>query len=423
MILHLDLNDMLYALSYALDCVEGELLGARAYHSERVAYIAVRIAGTMGIPADGLSALAAAAVLHDNALTEYIGSERSSLEERDVDPDSAAARDVYLGEIRANFERHCSVGERNVQVLPFYDRIRGAVQCHHENADGSGVYHLAPGETPLFAQLIHFADVLDNRFDLSEVDEKKHREIHAFAAENRGRLFSAQLVEAFEQTFPLRTEDLLMENASRALLHDILPAQPREYSGAEIEGIASLFAHIVDYKSHFTCTHSIGIARKVRSMAAFYRFEPEMQTKLYLAGALHDIGKCSIPNSILEKPDSLTAEEFAVMKKHVLISWRILDRIEGFSDIRDWAALHHEKLNGQGYPFGKTAAELSFNDRLMGCIDVYQALTEARPYRGGMPHRDAVAVMEGMASENLIDAGITRDIDARFGELGRDGLL
>ena len=412
--MYIDLNDMLYALSYALDSVEGELLGAKAYHSERVAYVAAMTGKAMGLSGTELSDLAAASVLHDNALTEYVGSERMSFEQRNMDPDTGAAKQLFQKELKANFEGHCSAGEKNVKVLPFYDRIRGAVQYHHESADGSGIYHLEPSETPLFAQLIHLADVVDNYFDLSEVNDEKHDAIHAYVEKNSGVMFDRPLVQAFHEAFPMRTDRMLYENASRHLLHDILPEHPTEYSEQEVEGIAAIFAHIVDYKSHFTCTHSIGIAEKAKLMGEYYHFDAQTQTKLYLAGALHDIGKCSISNEILEKPDKLTGEEFEIMKKHAIITWQILDRIDGFEDIRDWAALHHEKLNGQGYPFGKTAKELSFNDRLLGCVDVYQALTESRPYRDGMPHSEAVKIMRSMVSGGFIDSDITDDIDICF---------
>ena len=102
------------------------------------------------------------------------------------------------------------------------------------------------------------------------------------------------------------------------------------------------------------------------------------------------------------------------MKKHALISWQILDRIDGFEDIRDWGALHHEKLNGRGYPFGKTAQELTFNDRLLGCIDIYQALTESRPYKDGYSHEKALSIMSGMAQKGFIDKDIVTDIDRCF---------
>ena len=83
---------------------------------------------------------------------------------------------------------------------------------------------------------------------------------------------------------------------------------------------------------------------------------------MYLAGALHDIGKMAVGNEILEKPDKLTDEEFDKMKNHAGYTYLMLSQVDGFEDIRDWAALHHEKLNGKGYPFGKTADEnnLSF---------------------------------------------------------------
>ena len=56
-------------------------------------------------------------------------------------------------------------------------------------------------------------------------------------------------------------------------------------------------------------------------------------------------------------------------------------KVNDFEEIRDWAAFHHEKLNGKGYPFGKTASELNEPERIMACIDIYQALTEDRPYK------------------------------------------
>ena len=75
----------------------------------------------------------------------------------------------------------------------------------------------------------------------------------------------------------------------------------------------------------------------------------------------------AIDNDILEKPDKLTDEEFSKMKNHAGYTYLILSNINDFEDIRDWAAFHHEKLNGKGYPFGKTAAELNEPERIMAC--------------------------------------------------------
>ena len=85
-----------------------------------------------------------------------------------------------------------------------------------------------------------------------------------------------------------------------------------------------------------------------------------------------------------------------------------MSQVDGFEDIRDWAALHHEKLNGQGYPFGKTADELNEQERIMACVDIYQALTEERPYKKGMSHEKTCDILDEMAEKGFVDADISR---------------
>mgnify|MGYP000243641879 CR=1 FL=1 len=157
-----------------------------------------------------------------------------------------------------------------------------------------------------------------------------------------------------------------------------VPRIKLELNFAQIKAIADLFAHIVDYKSPFTSNHSMGVAEKI---SRFMGFDEDICQKMYIAGALHDIGKVAIGNEILEKPEKLTDEEFKTMKHHAVYTYYILSGIDDFEEIRDWAALHHEKLNGKGYPFGKTADELNKPERIMACIDIYQALTEDRLIR------------------------------------------
>ncbi len=88
-----------------------------------------------------------------------------------------------------------------------------------------------------------------------------------------------------------------------------------------------------------------------------------------------------MPREILEKPASLTPEEFTIIKSHVYYTKYILDGIEGFEDISRIAGNHHERLDGNGYANGVRGEELSLYERVMAICDVYQALTEERPYR------------------------------------------
>lgn len=402
------LNDMLYTISYALDCVEAEFIGVHTHHSARVAYICIKIGQAYGLKPDALLHLAAAAVLHDNALTEYVSmqQETEKLHGKRLELSWSGPKAL---------QPHCRMGERNVRILPFYKNIENAIYYHHENADGSGAFGKKAGQTPLFAQWIHFADQLDNRFPMDFVDEDKYKEICQFAARNSGHLFSPELVQTFLQLFTKPIGTLLKGDQVRLLLREVLPVTAFEYSEPDMEALAAVFAQIIDYKSHFTCTHSQGIARKAHVLGDFLGETPAMCTRLYLAGALHDIGKLTIPNAILEKPGKLTPEEFAVMKTHAMATWNILRRLEGMEDVARWASLHHEKLNGTGYPFGKTGASLNRYDRLLACVDIYQALVEPRPYKAGMSHAKTMTIMRQMVQQSFIDDAMTEAVNDCFG--------
>ena len=174
-------------------------------------------------------------------------------------------------------------------------------------------------------------------------------------------------------------------------------------------------AKIVDYKSSFTSRHSIGVAEKASMLAQYMGYDSITVQKMYLAGALHDIGKMAVGNEILEKPDKLTDDEFSKMKNHAGYTYLILSEVNDFEEIRDWAAFHHEKLNGKGYPFGKTAAELNEPERMMACVDIYQALTEDRPYKKGLSHEKTCDILDDMAQKDFIDSDISKIIRECFG--------
>ena len=88
--------------------------------------------------------------------------------------------------------------------------------------------------------------------------------------------------------------------------------------------------------------------------------------------------------------------------------------IDGFEELRDWATFHHERLDGTGYPFGKTAADLNTQERMMACVDIYQALTESRPYKQGMSHEKACGILKDMADKSWLDADIVSKVDSCF---------
>jgi HD-GYP domain-containing protein (c-di-GMP phosphodiesterase class II) len=112
---------------------------------------------------------------------------------------------------------------------------------------------------------------------------------------------------------------------------------------------------------------------------------PPTCTLVRRAALLHDIGKLSVSNAILEKPGKLTPEEWTIMRMHPAYTRTILRNIRGFDHLAYIAAAHHERLDGTGYPEGLTAESMSIPARIIAVADVYQALTEKRPYRESLP--------------------------------------
>ena len=128
---------------------------------------------------------------------------------------------------------------------------------------------------------------------------------------------------------------------------------------------------IIDFRSAFTASHSIGVAESAQLLSKKLGFNKLEARMMYLAGLLHDIGKLSVPISILEKKGPLNNTEFNVIKKHTYYSYRIMSNIKGIESINQWASFHHEKLDGTGYPFAIKGSNLDLGSRIMARITSY----------------------------------------------------
>lgn len=399
----LSFNDILYAFSYALDCVEHEMIGVTTHHGKRVAYLCILMGKYLKLPQTQLIDLAACAILHDNALTEYIQAEYFK------------GVNLYKEKQYFNEGEHCALGEKNMGKVPLCPEARNAVLYHHENADGSGPFGKSADQTPLFAQLIHMADQIDANWDLSVINHRKYQKLLDFIQENKEKMFSKQCVEAFYGAVNYEEMAAFKNDNIELILAQSIGNTEREYSEKELMDFALMFANIIDYKSEFTGHHSLGIAEKAAHMSKHFGFDDITVAKMFMAGAVHDIGKLVIDKDILEKPDKLTEQEYKYIQNHAYYTYDILRKIKGFEDITKWAALHHEKLNGKGYPFGKKAHELGFNERLMACLDIYQALTEERPYKKGLSHDKTMVILRKLVEDGSLDGKIVEEIGKVYG--------
>ena len=124
-----------------------------------------------------------------------------------------------------------------------------------------------------------------------------------------------------------------------------------------------------------------------------------------------------IPIEILEKPGKLSKEEFNVIKSHSFYTYYILETFESLEDVRKWAAFHHERLNGGGYPFHINEDKISFEARIVGVADVFTALTEDRPYRQGMEKNDVLSILDEMGKKNELDHRIIACLAEHYDEI------
>lgn len=391
--MNFNMSKCLEAISLALDFAEMDYFKINMNHSRKVAYISLNIAKAMDLSEDEQKNLFALSLLHDSGFT---------LSGLKVKPDFKMLELTH---------DHCIEGEKVISYLPFLMTRKNVIRYHHENHNGSGFFGISGNDIPLLSQIIHLADFLDINFNLAQLDFQKREEVKHCVARGKNQLFSPDVVDAF-MSFAHKERfwaDLLFYNVIE-VLERIAPQIIYEYSWKDLIPISDTFMKIIDSKSKFTCNHSHGITEKIGIMSNFYGFNAEKKLKLHIAANLHDLGKLYIPNFILEKPDKLDSFEISEIKKHSYFTKLALDKIPGFEDISSWASNHHEKLDGSGYPENLTGKELDFESRLMGVVDIYQALTEERPYRKRLTQREAIKIIRDMANYGLIDKQITIDV-------------
>lgn len=400
----INLNEILYAFSLGLDAAEYEYLGVTPGHSKRIAAISILTGKAIGLNDNELIDIAAYSILHDNALTEF---NQEEIEYMKYNGGRAYSPLDFL-------IRHCTIGENNTKLLPFRTNNRDVILLHHENADGSGPFRRISQRTPIKAQIIHLGDMIDTHFNLMDPSQGNYDAIIDYVRSNTGILFSKEVSDAFCGSFKKKQMKIFNFDNIDSFLRSSIKHYSDEYTPQEVHNLATLTARIIDFKSHYTCKHSLGVATKAEIMAIHYNYSQEKTIRYYLAGALHDVGKLMIHNSILKKPGRLTDEEFLVMKNHAHYTHEILRNLKGMQDITTWASHHHEKLNGTGYPLGLSAKALTQEERLMTCVDIYQALTEERPYKAGFPHAQTMQMMYDMARRGEIDADIVEEVNAVF---------
>ena len=391
------MDELIQAVATALEIVEIKLLGASENHGKRIAVLCSMMGKELRLSEDEIKVITTCALFHDNALTEYILSERASGKEKAI-----------------NLKLHCIYGQRNIESLLFgtassYEK--DLILFHHEQADGGGPFGKKEGEFPLGAELIAIADMVDVNYQLQNVSGEKLSSLKEEIAAQSGKQYTKTATDAM---LAILDQDVLVslrdENINETTGNSI-PHWEVDINDEALIRIADLSAKVIDYTSAFTRRHSVQTAEIVGIMCRYYEFDPTLRTKAYLAASLHDIGKLATPTEILEKSGKLDEHEYYIIRDHARVTYELLKGVTGFEEICIWASDHHEKLDGSGYHFGKKANELDFVSRLIACADMYQAIGEVRPYHPARDHEETMEIIMDLANRGLIDRKIATDLD------------
>ncbi len=413
------LSELIGALSSALDIAEGEPPG----HAARSCLIGMRVADVLGLDTAARSDLFYALLLKDAGcsansahMSALFGADDQEAKRtsklvdwarpmsafvwslKTVAPDgSLSERGERMRAIRNEgrvtrslMRARCHRGAEIALKLGFREATAEAIRALDEHWDGRGQpLGLSGNEIPLAARIMCLAqtvEVFHARRGLNIA--------YRVATKRSGQWFDPALVKALE-TF--HTDAVFWESLRAP---DVSAVEPpgRVLTADEdrLDRIAEAFADVIDAKSPWTHEHCDRVCAIAMGMGTLLGLDEPALRELGRAALLHDIGKLSISNRILDKPGPLTEEEQTRFREHVLLTEQILERVPGFDGLATLASAHHERLDGHGYPRGLTADELTMPMRVLAVADVFEALIAERPYR---PAYTSDAALELMAAD------------------------
>jgi HD-GYP domain-containing protein (c-di-GMP phosphodiesterase class II) len=141
-----------------------------------------------------------------------------------------------------------------------------------------------------------------------------------------------------------------------------------------------------------------------------------------IAGLHHDLGNLAVPTEILQKEGKLTVDDLAIMRSHTYHTYRALEPIKPLKTVNEWASFHHERLDGNGYPFHITGPQLSLGSRIMAVADGFNRSPGRQALPAGMAQDEATRILERM-SKDAIDGDIVNILKANFEEVNSQRII
>ena len=421
---HLRLSEVVSALSYALDITEGQPEG----HAIRTCMIGMRIAREIYLMPRQRTALYYALLLKDlgcssnaSRLSRLMGSDdlQAKCDLKTTNWSRPAGRIAFVlrnagsneglmtrigrfmtmarrgaAEARELVELRCDRGAAIARNLLMPEETAAAIQNLDEHWDGMGHPRGLSGEDiPMLARIAGLAQTV-------EVFYRRDGLAGAIsmALARSGAWFDPNLVKALQA---VRKDGTFWENLhAQDLASQVLRFEPHgskdhvlSATDEHLDRLAAGFAQVIDAKSPWTFRHSEGVAALAGGIAGVMGFDAAAVRQLRRDALLHDIGKLGISNLILDKPVKLDRWELETLRKHPYYTRQILSRVNGFRQIADVAAGHHERLDGKGYDRGLDAGALSVEARILTISDMFEALASRRPYREDLTEEEVLDIL------------------------------
>lgn len=376
-----DLDTLVACLTRTLALASPEMAG----HHVKVARLSRAMADVLDIPLDEKRALVIAALLHD------IGAVASG----DMLP--------LLPDEHAGIDAHAILSAELLSELPIPEEVISLIRYHHTPWNDT-LRHLPQGRAvPEHAHIIHLAGGIASHIDERSCVLSQITPIKDYVVQQRGLLFSPEAVDAFLKVCDREALwlDLVYEPPAHPAVSG-LGLDKIRLSLEEVGALTQVLPRIIDFRSPFTASHSAGVAAAAVKLAELAPLTETGCKMMNIAGNLHDIGKLAIPTEILEKQGELDPAEYEIIRSHTYHTYRVLHGLKGFEEIAQWAAFHHERVDGRGYPFHLGVRDLPLGSRIMAVADVFAAIAEDRPYRTGMGRDEIVATLKKMSEEGAL---------------------
>lgn len=197
---------------------------------------------------------------------------------------------------------------------------------------------------------------------------------------------------------PFRPEDLLV--AVKARLERRRAAELFDSHEAHLQTI-TLLANIIEARDAYTRGHIERVQQFAMELGRALNWSLDEMIILEFGALLHDVGKITTPESVLNKPGKLTPEEIEIMRNHTIAGAHIIESVPHLRPAKAYVLSHHERWDGTGYPQGLMGEDIPREGRLMAIVDVYDALTSDRSYHKGIPPAEALNFLRGGAGKHF----------------------